>query len=92
VINLASIDDQLDKAFDLACFIQRDRNAAVRIVTQALAKLEVAVTTQGKRLYYKPAGRPSYDVRYRIDLETRFLSAIHIFSNASSTSNQNRTR
>ena len=58
MINLASIDDQLDKAFDLACFIQRDRNAAVRIVTQALAKLEVAVTTQGKRLYYKPAGRP----------------------------------
>ncbi|HEY6245098.1 MAG TPA: hypothetical protein VIX17_14185 [Pyrinomonadaceae bacterium] len=58
MINLASIDDQLEKAFDLACFIQRDRNAAVRIVTRALAELEVAVTTQGKRLYYKPAGRP----------------------------------
>jgi hypothetical protein len=58
MIDPASIQGSLDKAFQLACFIQRDRNAAVRIVARALAKLEVTSTNQGKRLYYKPAGRP----------------------------------
>jgi hypothetical protein len=58
VIDLASIDGFLDKAFDLACFVQRDREAAVRIVAGALGKLEVATAAQGKRLYYRPEGRP----------------------------------
>jgi len=58
VIDSANIDGYLEKAFQLACFIQRDRNAAVHIVARAMANLEVAATTQGKRLYYKPAGRP----------------------------------
>jgi hypothetical protein len=35
-----------------------DRNTALRVVTDALAKLEVAVGKQGKRLYYIPTGRP----------------------------------
>ncbi|MFL6209577.1 MAG: hypothetical protein ACJ74W_12040 [Pyrinomonadaceae bacterium] len=57
MINLAAIDGLLDKAFRLACFIQGDREAALRIVADALAKLEVAVAAQRKRLYYRPAGR-----------------------------------
>ena len=52
-----SIEGLLEKAFELACFIQRDREAAVRIVARALAKLEVVTAAQGKRLYYKPSGR-----------------------------------
>jgi hypothetical protein len=35
-----------------------DRDTALRIVAAALAKLEVAVGKQGKRLYYIPTGRP----------------------------------
>ena len=58
MIDVVAIDGLLDKAFHLACFIQRDREAAVRIVARALAKLELAATAQGKRLYYRPAGRP----------------------------------
>src|SRR5215470_14421987 len=52
-----SVDRLLNRAFDLACFIQRDRDAAVQIVARALSKLEVVATAQGKRLYYKPSGR-----------------------------------
>ena len=58
MLNPESIGGLVHKAFDLACFIQRDRDAAVRIVARALTKLEVATTAQGKRLYYKPSGRP----------------------------------
>jgi hypothetical protein len=59
MISLASTDVLLNKAFNLACFILGDRNAALRVVAGALAKLEVAVAAQGKRLYYRPTGRPS---------------------------------
>lgn len=58
MIDLASIDGLLNKAFDLACFIQRDRDAAVNIVARALTRLEVVTAAQGKRLYYRPSGRP----------------------------------
>ena len=57
MLKLESIDNLLNRAFDLACFIQRDRDAAVQIVARALSKLEVVATAQGKRLYYKPSGR-----------------------------------
>ena len=57
MINLAAIDGLLNKAFRLACFIQGDRAAALHIVADALAKLEVAAAAQRKRLYYRPAGR-----------------------------------
>ena len=57
MIGLESIDGLASKAFDLACFIQRDRLAAASIVAGALAKLEVVATAQGKRLYYRPSGR-----------------------------------
>jgi hypothetical protein len=57
VISLASTDDLLNKAFQLACFILGERDAALRVVTGALAKLEVAAAAQDKRLYYRPTGR-----------------------------------
>jgi hypothetical protein len=50
-------NDLLNKAFQLACFIHRDREVSLRVAVGALAKLEVAATAQGKRLYYRPSGR-----------------------------------
>jgi hypothetical protein len=57
VISPESSDDLLNRAFHLACFILGDREAALRAVTGALGKLEVAFAAQGKRLYYRPTGR-----------------------------------
>src|SRR6266567_2727734 len=57
VIALGSNDGVLNRAFNLACFIVGDRETALRVVTGALTKLQVAVATQGKRLYYRPLGR-----------------------------------
>ena len=54
---LTLIDEMLKKAFQLAYFIHGDRGTAVQIVSGAMAKLDVAATAQGKRLYYKPTGR-----------------------------------
>ncbi len=50
-------DETLNKAFQLAYFINGDKENATRIVSRAMAKLTVAATTQDKRLYYKPVGR-----------------------------------
>ena len=52
-----STDRLLNRAFNLACFIQRNRDAAVQIVARAVSKLEVVATAQDKRLYYTPSGR-----------------------------------
>ena len=57
MISTKSSDGLLNKAFHLACFILGDRDAALRVVTGAMAKLEVAIVAQGKRLYYRPTGR-----------------------------------
>jgi hypothetical protein len=54
---LPSLDDLLNKAFLLACFIHGDRKTAISIVARAMIKIEVAAASQGKRLYYKPMGR-----------------------------------
>ncbi|MGH9966326.1 MAG: hypothetical protein ACREBG_00615 [Pyrinomonadaceae bacterium] len=54
---LASIDDILNKAFLLAYFIHGNKETAVRIVSRAMSKLDVAATAQGKRFYYRPSGR-----------------------------------
>jgi hypothetical protein len=54
---LAPTDDLLTKAFRLAYFIHGNKETAVRIVSGAMAKLEVAATAQDKRLYYRPNGR-----------------------------------
>jgi hypothetical protein len=56
-ISLNLSDGLLNRAFQLACFIVGERDTALHIVVSALAKLEVAVGKQGKRLYYIPTGR-----------------------------------
>jgi hypothetical protein len=48
-----SIDELLNKAFSLACFILGSREDAVRTVEEAMARLTVTTVAQGKRLYYK---------------------------------------
>jgi hypothetical protein len=56
-VDNTAIDDMLNRAFRLAYFIHGNKETAVRIVSGAMAKLEVAAAAQGKRLYYRPAGR-----------------------------------
>ncbi|MDQ3649799.1 MAG: hypothetical protein M3458_05860 [Acidobacteriota bacterium] len=57
VNSLADVDETLNTAFLLAYFIHGRRETAVRIVTGAMAKLDVTASAQGKRLYYHPVGR-----------------------------------
>jgi hypothetical protein len=47
----------INRAFQLAYFICRDRTIAFGVAVEALAKLEVAAAAQDKRLYYVPAKR-----------------------------------
>lgn len=51
-------ETMLEAAFRLAHFIVPDRQAALRVAVEALAKVEVAAAAQNKRLYYTPTGRP----------------------------------
>jgi hypothetical protein len=52
-----SAEEMAGKAFALAYFIHGDRVAALSVVREALAKLEVAAAAQSKRLYYTPSRR-----------------------------------
>jgi hypothetical protein len=81
MISRASRDVLLNKAFNLACFILGDRNAALRVVAGALAKLDVAVAVQGKRLYYRPTGRPWLSRRTQSDPIRNNISfnELHLF-------------
>src|SRR5262249_35503046 len=51
------MEESLARAFQLAYFIHGDRETALNIAAEALAKLEVAAAAQDKRLYYTPTGR-----------------------------------
>jgi hypothetical protein len=65
VYTLAPIDESLNRAFLLAHFIIGNKQNAIRVVSQAMAKLEVTASAQGKRLYYKAAGRSGGSLRFR---------------------------
>lgn len=52
-----AVDDLLNKAYRLAYFIHPDKGTAVKVVTAAMLKLDVAMAVQSKRLYYVPVGR-----------------------------------
>jgi hypothetical protein len=54
-MNNLPIDELLNKAFSLACFILGDREHALRTIEEAMARLDVTTAAQGKRLYYKPS-------------------------------------
>jgi hypothetical protein len=45
----------VDRAYALAYFVLRRRDLALRAATEALARLDVAMLSQDKRLYYRPA-------------------------------------
>jgi hypothetical protein len=65
VYTLTPIDESLNRAFLLAHFIIGNKQHAVRVVSQAMAKLEVAASAQGKRLYYKAAERSRGPLPFR---------------------------
>jgi hypothetical protein len=65
VYTLTPIDESLNRAFLLAHFIIGNKQQAVRVVSQAMAKLEVAASAQGKRLYYKAAERSRGPLPFR---------------------------
>ena len=68
-MNNLPIEELLNKAFSLACFILGDREQALRTIEEAMARLDVTTAAQGKRLYYKPSAaswlRPEKADRYR---------------------------
>jgi hypothetical protein len=64
VYTLTPIDESLNRAFQLAHFITGNKQTAIRVVSQAMAKVEVAAAAQGKRLYYRSAGRSFGPARY----------------------------
>jgi len=61
----ALIEESIARAFQLAYFIHGDRETALNIAAEALAKLEVAAAAQDKRLYYTPTGRAARAERFR---------------------------
>ena len=61
----ALMEESIARAFQLAYFIHGDRETALNIAAEALAKLEVAAAAQDKRLYYTPTGRAARAERFR---------------------------
>ncbi len=53
--------EALIKGFELVYFIHPQKDLAIRVATEAMNKLEVAVAAQDKRLYYTPKGRGPAD-------------------------------
>ena len=66
-------------AFQLAYFIHPEKPIALRIATEALAKLEIACIAQDKRLYYKPIGRLLSERTQRRKYRTKVsMSELHL--------------
>lgn len=63
--SLTPIDESLNRAFLLAHFISGNKQTAIQIVSRAMAKVDVAATAQGKRLYYNLIGRSPGSDRFR---------------------------
>jgi hypothetical protein len=61
----ALIEESIARAFQLAYFIHGDKETALNIAAEALAKLDVAAAAQDKRLYYTPTGRAARADRFR---------------------------
>ena len=66
-MNRVSTEEVLNKAYRLAYFLHQDKGIAIRIVTAATLKLNVAMAVQSKRLYYIPVGRFSRGESRRTD-------------------------
>jgi hypothetical protein len=73
------MDAALRRAFRLAFFIHGDRELAVRIVTEALSKLDAAAAAQSKRSYYRTGGRSRASGSKVISPRTKVsLSELHL--------------
>ncbi len=66
-VNRVSTEQVLNKAYRLAYFLHQDKGIAIRIIAAATLKLNVAMATQSKRLYYVPVGRFSRGESRRTD-------------------------
>src|SRR6185369_13742379 len=66
-VNRVATAEALNKAYSLAYFLHQDKGVAIRIVTAATLKLNVALAVQSKRLYYVPVGRFSRGESRRTD-------------------------
>ncbi len=66
-MNRVSTEQALNKAYRLAYFLHQDKDIATRIVAAATLKLNVAMASQSKRLYYVPVGRFSRGESRRTD-------------------------
>ena len=66
-MNRVATHEVLNKAYRLAYFLHQDKDVAIRIVTAATLKLNVALAVQSKRLYYVPVGRFSRGESRRTD-------------------------
>ena len=66
-MNRTSTEQALNKAYRLAYFLHQDKDIATRIVAAATLKLNVAMASQSKRLYYVPVGRFSRGESRRTD-------------------------
>lgn len=71
---LGSVDESLNRAFDLAYFILGDRPASIYVAMAAMNKLKTASSSQSRRLYYTPTGRSSYPAaRTKVNLSDLHL-------------------
>jgi hypothetical protein len=66
-VKIVSTEQVLNKAYRLAYFLHQDKGLAIRIVSAATLKLNVAMAVQSKRLYYVPVGRFSRGESRRTD-------------------------
>jgi hypothetical protein len=77
-------DVMLRQAFQLAFFIQGDRELAIRIATTAMSKLKTAVIAQDKRLHYKLSrrswlpGSKSTNSRIKVNLSKLHLPTVRL--------------
>src|SRR5262249_42374962 len=69
-----SVDDLLNRAFELAYFILGDRSASIYVAMAAMDKLKTAASNQDRRLYYTPTGRRFYPAtRTKVNLSELHL-------------------
>jgi len=66
-------EELLRRAYDLAYFLHADRDVALQVAVEALAKLDLAARAQAKRMYYRPVGRPAGDGRRSSPLRSKVV-------------------
>ncbi len=71
---VGSVEELLNRAFELAYFILGDRPASIYAAMAAMDKLKTASTNQGRRHYYTPTGRSAYPpARTKVNLSDLHL-------------------